>query len=33
MLSRACSAAVSGIDAYGIEVEVNCGFGDTFIAI
>jgi hypothetical protein len=33
MLSRACSAAVNGIDAYAIEVEVNCGYGDTFIAM
>ena len=33
MLSRACSAAVNGIDAYAIEVEVNCGYGDTFIAL
>jgi len=33
MLSRVCSAAVNGIDAYAIEVEVNCGYGDTLIAI
>ena len=33
MFSRACSAAVNGIDAYAIEVEVNCGYGETFIAI
>src|ERR1017187_6686010 len=33
MLSRVCSAAVNGIDAYAIEVEVNCGYGDTFIAL
>jgi len=33
MLSRVCSAAVNGIDAYAIEVEVNCGYGETFIAI
>ena len=33
MLSRACSAAVNGIDAYAIEVEVNCGYGETFIAL
>jgi hypothetical protein len=32
MLSQVCSAAVNGIDAYAIEVEVNCGFGETFIA-
>jgi magnesium chelatase family protein len=33
MLARACSAAVNGIDAYAIEVEVNCGYGETFIAL
>src|SRR5882724_4582668 len=33
MLARVCSAAVNGIDAYAIEVEVNCGYGDTFIAL
>ena len=33
MLSRVCSAAVSGIAAYGVEVEVNCGYGETFIAL
>ena len=33
MFSRACSAAVNGIDAYAIEVEVNCGYGETFIAL
>jgi magnesium chelatase family protein len=33
MLSRACSAAVNGIDAYAIEVEVNCGYGETFIVL
>lgn len=33
MLSRACSAAVNGIDAYVIEVEVNCGYGDTLIVV
>ena len=33
MLARVCSAAVNGIDAYGVEVEVNCGYGDTFIAL
>jgi len=33
MLARVCSAAVSGIDAYAIEVEVNCGYGETFIAL
>jgi len=33
MLSRVCSAALNGIDAYAVEVEVNCGYGDTVIAI
>ena len=33
MLSRVCSAAVTGIDAYAVEVEVNCGYGETFIAL
>jgi magnesium chelatase family protein len=28
-----CSAAVNGIDAYAVEVEVNCGYGETFIAL
>jgi hypothetical protein len=30
MLAKVCSAAVLGIDAYPVEVEVNAGFGDTF---
>src|ERR1700729_460978 len=33
MLARVCSAAVNGIAAYGVEVEVNCGYGETFIAL
>jgi magnesium chelatase family protein len=33
MLSRVCSAAVNGIEAYEVEVEVNCGYGETFIAL
>jgi magnesium chelatase family protein len=33
MLAQVCSAAVNGIDAYAIEVEVNCGYGETFIAL
>ncbi len=33
MLSRVSSAAVNGIDAFAVEVEVNCGYGDTFIAL
>jgi hypothetical protein len=31
MLSKVCSAAVNGIDAYPVEVEVNSGYGDTLI--
>jgi len=33
MLSRVCSAAVNGIEAYPVEVEVNAGFGDTVIVV
>ena len=33
MLSRVCSAAVSGIEAYPVEVEVNSGYGDTLVVI
>ena len=33
MLSKVCSAAVNGIDAYPVEVEVNSGFGDTIIVM
>src|SRR5580692_10277389 len=33
MLAHVCSAALNGIDAYAVEVEVNCGYGDTFIAL
>jgi magnesium chelatase family protein len=33
MLSKVCSAAVAGIDAYPIEVEVNSGFGESFIVV
>jgi len=33
MLARVCSAAVNGIEAYAVEVEVNCGYGETFIAL
>ncbi|HEV2693962.1 MAG TPA: YifB family Mg chelatase-like AAA ATPase [Verrucomicrobiae bacterium] len=33
MLSRVMSAAVTGIDAYAVEVEVNCGYGETFIVL
>jgi hypothetical protein len=31
MLARVCSAAVSGIEAYPVEVEVNAGCVDTLI--
>src|SRR5438094_8792671 len=33
MLAKVCSAAVNGIEAYPIEVEVNAGYGDTLIII
>ena len=33
MLARVCSAAVQGIEAYPVEVEVNVGWGDTLIVI
>jgi len=33
MLATVCSAALSGIDAYPVEVEVNCGYGDTIITL
>jgi magnesium chelatase family protein len=33
MLSKVCSAAVNGIEAYPVEVEVNVGWGDTKIVI
>jgi len=33
MLSKVCSAAVNGIDAYPVEVEVNSAFGDTIIVV
>jgi len=33
MLAKVCSAAVNGIDAYPIEVEVNAGYGDTVIVV
>ncbi len=31
MLSKRCSAAVSGIEAYPVEVAINPGYGDTLI--
>ena len=33
VLAKVFSAAVNGIDAYSIEVEVNAGYGDTIIVI
>ena len=33
MLAKICSAAVNGIEAYPVEVEVHTGFGDTLIVI
>jgi hypothetical protein len=33
MLAKVCSAAVSGIEAYPVQVEVNAGYGDTIIVI
>jgi hypothetical protein len=33
MLAKVCSAAVNGIEAYPVEVEVNAGFGDTIIVM
>jgi hypothetical protein len=33
MLAKVCSAAVNGIEAYPIEVEVNAGWGDTLVVI
>jgi len=33
MLARVCSAAVNGIEAFAVEVEVNAGWGDTNVII
>jgi hypothetical protein len=33
MLAKVCSAAINGIDAYPVKVEVNAGYGDTLIVI
>ncbi|HOB33058.1 MAG TPA: YifB family Mg chelatase-like AAA ATPase [Verrucomicrobiota bacterium] len=33
MLAKVCSAAVNGIEAYPVEVEVNAGWGDTVIVV
>ena len=33
MLAKVCAAAVQGIEAFPVEVEVNVGFGDTLIVV
>ena len=33
MLAKACSAAVNGIEAYPVDVEVNAGYGDTILVV
>ncbi len=33
MLAKVCSAAVNGIEAYPVEVEVNAGWGDTLLVV
>ena len=33
MLAKVCSAAVNGIEAYPVDVEVNAGWGDTVVVI
>ena len=33
MMAKVCSAAVRGIEAYPVEVEVNAGYGDTLIVM
>jgi len=33
MLARVCSAALNGIEAYPVEVEVNAGYGDSVIVV
>ena len=33
MLAKVCSAAVNGIEAFPVEVEVNAGWGDTVVVI
>jgi hypothetical protein len=33
MSAKVCSAAVNGIEAYPVEVEVNAGYGDTILVI
>ncbi len=33
MLAKVCSAAVNGIEAYPVEIEVDSGYGDTIVVI
>lgn len=33
MLAKACSAAVNGIEAFPVDVEVNAGYGDTILVV
>src|SRR5213079_35891 len=33
MLAKVCSAAVNGIEAYPVEVEVDSGFGESYCVI
>lgn len=33
MLAKVCSAAVNGIEAFSVEVEVNSGWGDSMVVI
>ncbi len=33
MLAKGCSAAINGIEAYPVEVEVNAGWGQTVIVV
>ncbi len=33
MLARVFSAAVNGIEAFPVEMEVNCGWGDTVVVM
>jgi len=33
MLAKVCSAAINGIEAYPVEVEVNAGYGDTLVIL
>jgi len=33
MLAQVCSAALNGIEAFPVEVEVNAGYGDTLVVI